>query len=112
MASEILVFPRVRVMRVETSRSASSCRENAAMLSVVVPALNEDVHLRRTVESLLGTVPDDTEVIVVDDGSTDGCADFLRSETPIATLLEPAQRGARLGVAQARNKGARAARGE
>lgn len=82
------------------------------MLSVVIPALNEGVHLRSTVESLRATVPDDTEIIVVDDDSNDGCADFLRSANPTATLLEPEEPPVRLGAPQARNKGARAARGE
>ena len=78
-------------------------------LSVVIPALNEGEHLRRTVESALATVPR-AEIIVVDDGSRDGCADFLRGGDFPVTLLEPGPGGQRLGAGQARNKGARVAR--
>lgn len=80
-------------------------------LSVVIPALNEGAHLRATVESLVEHTPFAHEIIVVDDGSTDGCADFLRAGGFPAQLLEPQTPGARLGAAQARNKGAQAARG-
>jgi len=82
------------------------------MLSIVVPALNEGSNLIRTVESLRATLPDTAEVLVVDDGSSDGCADFLRTSQPPARLLQPDPPATRLGAAQARNRGARAANGE
>ena len=46
-------------------------------VSVIVPAYNESVGIRRTVESLVGSDYPDLEVIVVDDGSTDGTADLV-----------------------------------
>lgn len=81
-----------------------------AGISVVIPTLNEGDYLRRTVEQLRATVPGGTELIVVDDGATDGCCDFLRTGNEAVRLLEPD--GERLGVSGARNKGAAAARGD
>jgi GT2 family glycosyltransferase len=81
-------------------------------LSIVIPALNEGEYLRRTVESVLDTGPSEIELIVVDDGSQDGCADFLRKGGFPVSLLEPSTPGARVGAAEARNKGARVATAE
>jgi GT2 family glycosyltransferase len=80
-------------------------------ISVIVPALNEGEHLRRTVEQLCATAPPRSEIIVIDDGSTDGCCDFLRPNLAgDVRLLEPS--GMRLGVTGARNKGAAVASGD
>src|SRR5258708_18986819 len=46
-------------------------------ISVVVIARDEGDYLRRTVEQLTATTPAGTEIIVIDDGSRDSCADFL-----------------------------------
>jgi GT2 family glycosyltransferase len=78
--------------------------------SVVIPTLNEGEHLRRTVDQLRATVPASTELIVVDDGATDGCCDFLRTGAEDVRLLEPI--GVRLGASGARNRGAAAANGD
>ena len=77
-------------------------------VSVIVVSLNEGDYLRRTVDSLAASLPEDGEVIVVDDGSGDGSADFLDAGYDRVTLLRPAER---LGSARARNFGAQHARG-
>ncbi|MGB7761383.1 MAG: glycosyltransferase [Bryobacteraceae bacterium] len=77
-------------------------------LSVVVISLNEGGNLRRTVDNLRDTAPRESEIIVVDDGSTDGSVNFLSDGYPGVTLLRPAER---LGVARARNFGAAQAKG-
>src|SRR5437660_7001555 len=46
-------------------------------VSIIVPARNEEQNIRRCVTSLLEQNYDDYEVIVVDDGSTDGTASIL-----------------------------------
>jgi len=78
-------------------------------VSVVVISLNEGEALRRTIESLQAGLREPSEIIVVDDGSTDGSTDFLRGGWPGVTLLRPETR---LGVAGARNFGAAHATGE
>jgi len=50
---------------------------NHPMVSIIVPARNEEGNIRRCVESLLEQDYDDYEVIVVDDGSTDETSHIL-----------------------------------
>ena len=78
-------------------------------VSAVVPSRDEGANLRRTVHHLLATMPADGEIVVVDDGSTDGSADFLAGRYP---PVEVVRSEARAGPAHARNLGAAAARGE
>jgi len=81
-----------------------------ARISVILPATNESVMLERTVESFAASLPVDSEIIVVDNGSTDGCADFLlREQRENVHLLRSTEA---LGVAAARNLGLARARGE
>jgi glycosyltransferase involved in cell wall biosynthesis len=80
-------------------------------ISVVLPALNESFFLQRTVEQFQATLPDNCEIIVVDNGSTDGCADFM-AENSDSDALRLIRTGIPLGVAGARNKGLEYARGE
>lgn len=79
-------------------------------ISVILPATNESVLLQRTVEQFVATLPANSEVIVIDNGSTDGCADFLAEGTwGNVRLLRSAKP---LGVSAARNRGLAEARGE
>ena len=84
--------------------------DHARRISVILPATNESVLLRRTVEQFEATLPAGSEIVVIDNGSTDGCADFLEAEpretVELIRISEP------LGVAAARNRGLAAARGE
>jgi glycosyltransferase involved in cell wall biosynthesis len=76
--------------------------------SVIIPAYNSE----STMESCLNALvrqsldPDDYEVIVIDDGSTDGTADIIKG-FPVKYIRQPNN-----GPATARNHGAREARGE
>jgi GT2 family glycosyltransferase len=90
-------------------RTTMSSQSASRYVSVVVVTLNEGEYLRRTIDSLAATLPDNGEIIVVDDGSSDGSADFLKGGTDRVTLLRPAER---LGSARARNFGAQHARGK
>ncbi len=79
-------------------------------ISVILPALNESVLLQRTVEQFEATLPPNSEIIVVDNGSNDGSADFLGGPgRPGVTLIQSPKP---LGVAGARNRGLAEARGE
>jgi GT2 family glycosyltransferase len=77
-------------------------------ISVVVITLNEGARLRETVEGLRSTLPRDAELVIVDDGSTDGSTEFLAAPDEPAILL----RSTGLGTARARNWGARQSHGE
>ncbi|MBD2089967.1 glycosyltransferase [Microcoleus sp. FACHB-1515] len=76
-------------------------------ISVIVPVRNEAPTLRSTVEQLQATLPDESEIIVVDDDSTDGGADTLPVSDSVRLL-----KAQQLGVARARNWGAAHATGD
>jgi len=75
-------------------------------LSVLIPAYNTAEYLPAAVESVLAQGYEPLEVIVVDDGSTDGTADVARS-LPVRLVERPHE-----GIAPARNAALDAASGE
>lgn len=66
--------PGVHHQHYEKADEASSA---FPLVSVIVPARNEEQHIKRCIESLLTQDYDNYEVIVVDDGSTDNTALIL-----------------------------------
>jgi GT2 family glycosyltransferase len=98
---------KARGRRAESARRIPSL-STVPGVSVVIPSLNEGDLLRRTVDALRASLPPDGEIIVVDDGSTDGSADFLSAPPERVTLVRPPRR---LGSAGARNFGAAHAAG-
>ncbi len=74
-------------------------------VAVIIPAYNAARHLRRTIESVLAQTMPATEIIVVDDGSTDDTAAVVRSfPEPVRLIQKPNG-----GPASARNIGAQQA---
>ncbi len=84
--------------------------ENALTLSVVLPVFNGGDSLRRCLEALCAanSGSEAMEIIVVDDGSSDGSADIART---LGARVVPSG-GHALGPAAARNVGAREAKGD
>lgn len=56
-------------------------------VSVVIPSFNGRRLLARYLPHLLEALPQDAEVIVVDDGSTDGSADYLYDNFPTVKVI-------------------------
>ena len=81
------------------------------MVSVVIPTHNRVEFIGETVDSVLAQTYTDLEVIIVDDGSSDGTGDYIRSRYADDSRVryiwqENAERSA------ARNRGIDEARGE
>ncbi|MEM7160127.1 MAG: glycosyltransferase [Myxococcota bacterium] len=79
-------------------------RRDVPPVSVILASHGEGYRVMLTVEALRAATEIDYEVIVVDDGSSDGCCDFLRAhvdEYPEVTLVTQQRQGS----AVARNSG-------
>jgi len=72
-------------------------------ISVVIPVYNQERYIQETLESVLSQKGVEFEVIVVNDGSTDRSAEFLRIYKDKIILVEQENQG----VASARNAGVR-----
>ena len=79
----------------------------AHSISVLIPTHNRRHTLARSIDSVLAQTLAPLEVIVIDDGSTDDSAAWIRQTYPQVQVLEQEQRG----VSAARNSGIAAASG-
>jgi glycosyltransferase involved in cell wall biosynthesis len=88
---------------------ASMCSERT--LSVIVPIYNVEPYLRRCIESIQSQSYSKTEIILVDDGSPDGCGDicdrYALSDPRIRVVHQE-----NAGLSAARNAGLAEASGE
>ena len=78
-----------------------SKNENKYKISVVIPTLNRINTLQRALDSVINQTYKAAEIIVVDNGSSDGTLKFLREQYPKITILTEKK----IGVSSARNKG-------
>lgn len=80
-------------------------------ISVIIPVYNCKKYLSNCIESVLNQSYEDLEIIIVDDGSTDGsgkiCDDFLLKDERICVIHQENQ-----GVSSARNQGLKIAGGD
>ena len=79
-------------------------------VSVLLPAYNEEGFLEQAVESILGQTESSFEVLVVDDGSTDGSRALLERLAARDRRIKPVQQP-HAGIAAALNRGIQEARG-
>jgi glycosyltransferase involved in cell wall biosynthesis len=75
-------------------------------ISVIIPTYNRLSLLTETVESVRAQVFHDFEIIVVNDGSTDGTPEWLQAQSDLRVVEQHNQ-----GIAASRNHGAAASRG-
>ena len=80
------------------------------MISVIVPVYQVEKYLRKCVDSILNQTYTDFELLLVDDGSPDGCPricdDYAALDSRVRVIHKPNG-----GLISARNEGIRAARG-
>ncbi|MDR1263480.1 MAG: glycosyltransferase [Oscillospiraceae bacterium] len=81
------------------------------LISVVVTVHNTKLYLRKCIGSILGQTYGNLDIILVDDGSTDGCAElcdmFRKTDKRIRVIHQSAK-----GAAAARAEGMRIVRGK
>ena len=81
------------------------------MISVIVPVYNVELYLRKCIDSILAQTYRDLEILVVDDGSTDGsgaiCDEYAGKEDRIKVFHTKNR-----GLSAARNLGLDEAKGE
>lgn len=84
---------------------------NQPKISVIVPVYNDEKWLRRCVDSILTQTYTDFELLLVDDGSTDGsgaiCDEYTAKDSRVHVFHQPNG-----GVSSASNLGLDNARGE
>lgn len=79
-----------------------------ATVSIVIPLYNQLEYTKLCLESLQGTLNEPVEIILVDNASTDGTADYLKILSQVMVISN----NENLGFAGACNQGIRAAGGE
>jgi glycosyltransferase involved in cell wall biosynthesis len=80
----------------------------APLVSIIIPTYNRADLVRQAVASVKAQTYQDFEIVVVDDGGTDGTCEVLSTWRELRVLRHPGRRG----VSAARNTGIAAARGE
>ncbi len=77
------------------------------LISIIIPTFNRSALLKRALDSIYEQTVSGYEVIVIDDGSTDGTADMIRVDYPNAHYHYQSN----AGVSFARNNGVKRAKG-
>lgn len=86
---------------------AKKTKQSFPSASIIIPAYNAENHLQACLDALLQQTIHPEEIIVVDDGSTDGTRTIAESFSLVTYLTQKNQ-----GPAKARNAGAKKASGD
>jgi glycosyltransferase involved in cell wall biosynthesis len=88
--------------------TAATAHRSSPRVSVVIPLYNCEQHIGETIESVLAQTFRDYEIIVIDDGSTDGSAGIVRRfGSAVRYVYQP-----NTGVAAVTNRGVLLSQGE
>ncbi len=85
--------------------------DSAPLVSIIVPARNEEASLGACLDSLIAQTGVSREIIVINDGSTDSTAAIVRSRAVVRLLDAPPLPPGTSGKCNACQTGAQAARG-
>lgn len=75
--------------------------DRASGVSLIIPVYNASLYLREAIDSALNQTVKPTQIILVDDGSTDDSLEIARSYGDAVTIISQAN----AGTAAARNRG-------
>lgn len=87
-------------------------RENPMLVSIVIPTYNRKVLLERAIQSVLKQTYQNIEIIIIDDGSTDGTREYMSHYLRKYQNIIKYYYKENGGVSSARNFGIRKAKGE
>ena len=82
------------------------------MISIIVPVYNTFPYLDQCIRSLIGQSCQDLEIILIDDGSTDGSSEIIKNWAPFDKRIVPVYKTHNTGVSDSRNKGLELSQGE
>ena len=88
-----------------------SARKKTPLWSIVVPVYNGEIYLHHTIDSILAATDQNLEVLLVDNGSSDGsgriCQEYAEKDSRVRYMTVEER-----GIVPARNFGKGAGRGE
>lgn len=108
LLSQQLRFQHDIVIRPPIFARQAQSLQGANLTSIVIPNYNGLSHLRMCLYSLRLYTRSPYEVIVIDNGSTDGSAEWLKDQPDVLLIANPEN----LGFPKACNQGIREARGD
>tara|TARA_Y100000588_G_scaffold390903_1_gene497812 strand:- start:98335 stop:99192 length:858 start_codon:yes stop_codon:yes gene_type:complete len=82
--------------------------KNSFEISVILPTYNRKYTLQRSIDSILNQTYRPSEIIIIDDGSSDGSFEWIESDYPNIRLIKQSNSG----VSSARNKGIKNSKGQ
>jgi len=82
--------------------------KNSFEISVILPTYNRKHTLQRSIGSILNQTYRPSEIIIIDDGSSDGSSELIESDYPNIRLIKQSNSG----VSSARNKGIKNSKGQ
>ncbi len=87
---------RKKVLREYISANKTYMEYYKPPVSIIIPVYNEEVIIRRTIDALLKSNYSLTEILIIDDGSTDQTASIIKesySDNPTVKLLQTKNNG-------------------
>lgn len=81
------------------------------LVSVIIPVYNCSAYLEKCLQSVIAQSYGNVEIIVINDGSTDGSGDIIRRYADANSNLQVIEQD-NMGVSEARNRGVDKAQGE
>lgn len=108
-----LAAPAPREKEEVSSSSESTSGYSRPLVSIVIPLFNKLDFTQKCLRALFQNTPDGVfELIIIDNGSTDGTKPFLQTITPIRNNVKVITNAKNAGFAKACNQGAREASAE